>query len=271
MVRRLAILAIACLGLFGPETATPALAQTVAPKIVPHSARYRLSLLETRMGDISSFTGLMRFDVIRTCQDWTTESELHMVADMDGAASFNLTVDHKAHEALDGSWLAFESTADTPNGKEVIAGRAERRPDGSVVANFTAPKNGTLALPPETRFPIDTIQWNLDALWGKNQRLLTYILFDGSDPFAWRATDLVAGKPVAPRADVSDPNGLLVGQMKRIVSALFEVGKQDSEPTTTYISDTLPNGVIVRMTIDIGVMVAEAELVEVLAVPEPGC
>ena len=113
---------------------------------------------------------------------------------------------------------------------------------------------------------------NLNAAWGQNQVLMNYIYFDGSELSAWRGTDLVAGTPDPLDADAQDPDSMTqIGQAKRIVSTLYDLTHTDAEPITTYISDTLPNGVITRLTIDLGFMVAEARLVEVLANPEPDC
>ncbi len=246
-------------------------AQTYA--VTPHSARYTLSLLETRMGEISMLDGVLTFDIVKSCEEWTVQSSLDLISGNPEGGVFKLVLDHQATESLDGTRLAFETRTEVNDQVlDVYQGRAEVDMEGRGEAQFVLPKEATVPLPKGTTFPMMAMARNLQAIWGEGQRHVTYIYFDGSELSAWRGSDLVAGKPDPIDDTAQDPDGMAQTEdARRIVTTLFDLSQTDSEPQTTIITDTLPNGVITRLTIDVGFMVAEARLSEILEVSAPVC
>lgn len=256
---------LCCVGL-----TSSALAET--PELASHSARYRLSLLEAKIGEVSMLDGVMSFHVIRGCDAWTLQSSLDMAAGQPDGQNFQMAVEHQSREALDGSWLEFDTSFNANGGvQERYAGRAERAADGGVTAQFDYPEKASITLPAEVVFPIQAVEQTVAAFWDGKKRLVNYLYFDGSELDMAKATDLLAGTPDPLMDGAEDPDHLTQGDSRRIVTTLFDSSQTDSEPRSTYISDTLPNGVITRLTIDMGFMVVEARLVEVVAIAKPKC
>jgi hypothetical protein len=240
----------------------PAAGQEVS--ITPHSARYIIQLLETRMGDIASADGAMEISLSRDCDAWTLTTALSLSSAQQDGASFDLRVDSDSREALDGRWFEFDSQVVVGGQvQEAYRGRAEIDADGRGEAVYERPREMSVALDQGTQFPIGATSKSLTALFEEGARISNYVLFDGSGETAIRATDLVAGTPDPTLDGLSDPDGLTTTIAKRVVTTFFDMTRTDSEPTMTYIVDILPNGVTTRLTIDLGFMVTEARLIEI--------
>lgn len=248
-------------------------AQAQDYSVLPHSARYNITLVEAQVGEVTMLDGGLSIDLVKGCTNWTLQSNLNLAAGNQDGAGFVLVMNQTATESLDGQRFEFKTDIvvnDAP--EEIYQGIATLKEDGRGEAEFTLPEQKKVRLPQGTLFPINAMRTNLNAAWGAQQGLMNYIYFDGSELSAWRATDLVAGTPEPLDAKAQDPDGMTkIGQAKRIVTTLFDLTQSDAEPISTYISDILPNGIVTRLTMDLGFMVAEARLVEVLAIPEPDC
>jgi len=253
--------------------ATPQAAQAQEYSVLPHSARYSITLIEAKVGEVTMLDGGLSVDLVKGCKNWTLQSNLNLAAGNQDGAGFVLVMNQAATESLDGRRFEFKTDVvvnDAP--EETYQGIATLEEDGRGEAEFTLPEQQRVRLPQDTLFPINAMRTNLKAAWGAQQVLTNYIYFDGSELSAWRATDLVAGTPEPLDAQAQDPDGITkIGQAKRVVTTLFDLTHTDAEPISTYISDILPNGIVTRLTIDLGFMVAEARLIEVLAIPEPDC
>lgn len=234
--------------------------------IAPHTARYDVSLLEARMGDIAAANGTMEIELSRGCDAWALNTELTLNTNQADGTGFDLGVVSASQEASDGSWYTFESRVFVGGElQDFHKGRAELDEAGRGEAVFEQPQAMVLPLKSGTKFPIAATLESLGLLFNDGVRISNYVIFDGSGPTALRATDIVAGKPDPTLEGLSDPAGLTNGEAKRIVTTFFDMTQTDSEPTLTYIVDMLPNGVTTRLTIDLGFMVTEARLIDVVA------
>ena len=267
MHRKSLIAALSLLSAFSAQQS----AQAQEYPVLPHSARYSITLVEAKVGEVTMLDGDLSIDLIKGCTNWTLQSHFNLAAGNQDGAGFVLVMNQAATESLDGRRFEFKTNVvvnDAP--EETYQGIATLKEDGRGEAEFTLPEQKNVRLPEGTLFPINAMRTNLNAAWGAQQGLMNYIYFDGSELSAWRATDLVAGTPEPLDAQAQDPDGITkIGQPKRIVTTLFDLTNTDAEPISTYISDILPNGIVTRLTMDLGFLVAEARLVEVLAIPEP--
>ena len=236
----------------------------------PHTAYYEMSLLETRVGDVTSVDGAMRLEITPACDAWTVSNEMHMRSGNGDGAGVELRVLHKGREATSGEALDFETTV-YANGQltDQIKGSATRDATGRGEAVFDLPEPITLPLPAGTVFPLGALDASIEAFFKQNKRLTNYLYFDGSEAGVDRGTDLVAGTPEPVEADQQDPDNLLTGAPRRIVTTMFDMSQTDAEPRSTYIGDMMPNGILTRLTIDLGFILVEARLSRVSENPLP--
>lgn len=240
--------------------------------LVPYTARYSLHLLETRVGDIASVNGGMDISVIRGCEAWTSQNHLTMSGGAAENPSIEVDAESMIREDIEGRWMEFESTVRVGGElTETIRGRAELDADGQGTATFKKPREVSFPLPKGTSFPISATRESIRQIWQNGAKLVTYLMFDGESPSPMRGTDILAGQPEPIQGGIDDPDNLVQGDLRRVVTTLFEFAETDSEPETTYIVDMLPNGVATRLTVDMGFMVVESRLIDITAVPAPKC
>ncbi|MDW3204507.1 MAG: DUF1849 family protein [Alphaproteobacteria bacterium] len=270
MLRKSATPFLTALVLAGSSLWSAAAAEPV--RLVPYTATYSLHLLETRVGDIAAVDGSMDISVIRGCEAWTSQNQLTMSGGAIDNPSIEVDAESMIREDLEGRWMEFESSVRVGgNLQEAISGRAELDEDGRGTATFKKPREVSFPLPKGTTFPITAARDAIDRIWNDGARLVNYLMFDGESPSPMRGTDIVAGTPDPISRSLDDPDKLVQGDLRRIVTTLFEFSDTDSEPQTTYIVDMLPNGIASRLTVDMGFMVVESRLIEITAVPEPNC
>ena len=249
---------------------TPAQSHAEGFAVAPHVALYEVNLLETRMGGVTRVEGAMSLSITAACDAWTVESDLGLIfgnAENEGA---KLRVQHKGRESVSGETFEFRTDVYTNDSlSEIIRGEAKRGSDGHGEAFFTMPEEKTLPLPAETEFPLSALSKSLGAFFEQNQRLINYVYFDGTDMGVDRATDLLAGTPEPIQTDQQDPDGLLSAEALRVVTTMFDFSKTDAEPNSTFVGDLMANGVVARLTIDLGFILVEARLSEVKATPLP--
>lgn len=257
--------AIAC---FGIDQMVPAQADPF--KSTPHLAFYDINLLETRMGDITQVDGSMKVSITAQCDAWTIQSDLAMASGNGAGLGVELRVVHESKETVDRTSLEFETEVYVNGSQtELIKGVATRDATGKGEAVFDHPQRTVVPLPSGTVFPLDSVDRSMTEFFEQNTRLLNYLYFDGSEPAVDRVTDLLAGEANVIQPDQDDPDALLTQAPKRIVSTLFELNQADSEPQSTFISDIMPNGILTRLTIDLGFILVEARLNSVEARPSP--
>lgn len=257
--------------------AAPAWADSDLPRITPHKAVYSIGLLESEMGEVGQVDGAMAIELAKSCDDgWTVSTELRMATGSGDTPAMRLEIVTVDTESLDGRRFTFDSEVRV-NGEttERIVGEAALNEDGAGSVTFESPIEGTKPLPNGTLFPINAFRNSLDAVWVRDEKLINYLYFDGSMPEPLRATDIVAGVAEPLPEGLKDPDGLTAGltsqDARRIVTTVFDMSRTDAEPQTTYIGDGLPNGILTRLTIDLGFMVTEARLVELSALNDPDC
>ncbi|MCR9221780.1 MAG: cell envelope integrity EipB family protein [Alphaproteobacteria bacterium] len=271
---RAAVAGLAALLALSAAAAPRAASASDAPALVPHEARYDLSLLSLQSANRGSAGGLFLVRLERACEEWRLDTDLQVSIETEDQGETTIASRSRYEETIADAGrsgtLTFRQRQEV-NGFPVseVRGEAKRTAEGGRV-RFERPAAREVALPTGVQFPISGAQASLAALFS-GQALVSQRLFDGGEEGALIAVDLAAGAPEPPPETVAGDAALLRGRMLRVVTAFYAVDAPDSEPLSTYIADILENGVTTRLTIDVGLASVEAELSAVRRLPRPDC
>ncbi|MFC6854525.1 EipB family protein [Marivibrio halodurans] len=253
---------------------SPGMAQEAANtvRMVPHEARYDVSLLELRSANKGSAGGIFLVRVARSCDGWSLDSDLQVQIETQEGGATLIESRSRYEEILTeaGGRLIFrqsQSVDGTP--LSATAGEARRGPEGGE-ARFERPAGTTLSLPPDTAFPVSGSLNAMRRLFG-GEKMVSQMLFDGGEDGALLTVDLAAGTPEPAPEGVRGDRDLLRGRMLRTVTAFYAPDQPDSEPLSTYVSDMYDNGVAARLSIDVGLATIDAELSAIRRLPDPEC
>ena len=245
-----------------------------AVDLVPHEARYDLSLLEIKGANKGSASGVFLVRIARTCAGWRLDTDLQASIETEDQGEIRIANRSRYEETIDADGargtLAFRQRQEI-NGQlfSETSGEARRGPDGGSVS-FDRPRGLEIDLPPGVLFPVSGALTSLRGLFG-GERLVSQRLFDGGEEGAMLVVDLAAGEPTGPGGPVKGDAELAHGREIRAVTSFFPLGQPDSEPVYTYVGDLYENGVTGRMTLDLGLAVMEAELTAVGRLAAPDC
>ena len=245
-----------------------------AAKLVPHTAQYRLSLAQLKIpGEAAAAGGNLAIRIERTCSRWRIISRFQFNIDFrDTDRRMHLEVAQGSEEDLSGKTLFFESHT-TVNGESVLSlkGTADLTEAGDKRAILTKPERAVLTLPMETLLPIFATRRTLDVL-ERGVRFDSYLLFDGTNPTGpYRVSDVVGGKTLALKRPPTGDAYLLNTPSWRVSSSFFEHQSVDAEPQSETVTQIHSNGIVSRVLLDIGFLVADGELVEIKSLPTPSC
>jgi len=162
----------------------------------PHVAAYRLAL-----GGQSGASGLLEvrgglvIEWQRECDGWASRQRLGFVAATEGGDTMSHDVRFTSWEAGDGSLLRYVVRSyENDELREEYRGIAELARDNGGVADFTAPHEEAVALPPGTVFPTEHIQLVLEAAEA-SRRFVSHEVFDGFGFDALTQVTSVIGAP----------------------------------------------------------------------------
>ena len=245
-----------------------------AATLVPHTAQYRLSLAQLKIpGEAAAAGGDLTIRIERTCSRWRIISRFQFNIDFrDTDRRMHVEVAQGAEEDLSGQTLLFESHT-TVNGENVLSlkGTADLTEAGDNGAILTKPERAVLTLPKGTLLPMFATRRTLDVL-ERGVRFDSYLLFDGSNPTGqYRVSDVVGGKTLALKRPPTGDAYLLNTPSWRVSSSFFEHQSVDSEPQSATVTQIHSNGIVSRVLLDIGFLIADGELVEIKSLPTTSC
>ena len=245
-----------------------------AADVVPHEARYDLSLLELRSANKGSASGLFLVRLARTCDGWSLDTDLQLQLETEEGGGMRLESRSRYDEVPpdgDGAARLDFRQVQSVNGNPInlVAGTAEKTSEGGR-AQFERPAGTSYTLPPDTAFPVAAARATMERLFA-GEKLVSQTLFDGGEDGPLLSVDLAAGDPQPARDDVRGDTDLLQRPMLRTVTAFYLPDAPDSEPLTTYVSDIYDNGVTARLSIDVGLATVNAELTAIRRLPPPEC
>jgi len=275
LTRRVSAAAFTLAAALAPSLAPAPFADAAqAAALVPHEARYDLSLLEIKGANKGSASGVFLVRIARTCAGWRLDTDLQAAIETEDQGELRIANRSRYDETLaqDGArgTLAFRQRQEI-NGRlfSETRGEARRDPSGGV-AEFERPRGLTLDLPAGVQFPVSGALVSMRGLF-RGERLVSQRLFDGGEEGAMLVVDLAAGAPSPPSGAIEGDADLATGRMLRAVTSFFPLDQPDSAPVYTYIGDLYENGVTGRMTLDLGLAVMEAELTALRRLDPPAC
>ena len=245
-----------------------------AATLVPHTAQYRLSLAQLKIpGEAAAAGGDLAIRIERTCRRWRIISRFQFNIDFrDTDRRMHVDVVQGSEEDLSGQTLLFESHTKV-NGEDVLSlkGTADLSETGDNRAILTKPERAVLTLPKGTLLPMFATRRTIDLL-ERGVRFDSYLLFDGSNPTGpYRVSDVAGGKPLALKRPPTGDANLLATRSWRVSSSFFEHQSVDAEPQSTTVTQIHANGIVSRVLLDVGFLIADGELVEIKSLPTPSC
>ncbi len=250
--------------------AAPAAGQEI--DLQPHQAHYRLDLTELRLpGAVGGTTGQFIVRLQKRCTDWVLLTQLSMGLEMESGEILEIASTGAAEESLDGRTMTFESELRMNDSViEVLQGTAMRETDGSGTVDLTVPSPTQIELPKGTQFPVGAFRSTVKRLMA-GEKIVDYVLFDGSTPEPIRGSDVVLGEARALDAPPEGDPGLIGGQSWQIVTSFFSLEATDTQPLVSNTADVYLSGITTRLSLDIGLAVTEGTLTLLQELPQPTC
>ncbi len=237
--------------------------------LAAHRAQYKLSLENTRGGDVTSGTGTMSYEVIDACDGWAVRQHLQMLLTNRDGQDIDMTSDYTTWESKDGLKLRFRTnqTTDQSTTSEVAGEASLDKAGGPGHATYTLPDATTKDLPVGTLFPTAHTELILrSAEAGK--KFVAVPLFDGTSATGAQDSTIViapwASKPAQPiEALGAMPSG-------RVRIAFFERGSTSTTSEYEVAMRYWANGVADELSMDFGDFVMGGKL-DIFTPLKPGC
>lgn len=248
--------------------------QAVAASVTlqPHQAHYRLETTEVRMpGAGASLPGEFIVRLQKRCNGWVLLTQLTLGLEVSNGRILEIESIGAAEESLDGRAMSFESKLRMNNELiESLKGTAALNADGTGVVNITVPEAQTLPLPKGTIFSVSAFHDTVGKILA-GEKIVNYILFDGSTPEPIRGTDVVVG-PAKPMDEPPEGDAdLIEGPGWQVVTSFYGLNDTDAHPLVTNTAHVFANGITTRISLDIGLAVTDGTLTLLQALPEPSC
>jgi hypothetical protein len=259
--------------LVAAATALPAAAQDFAP----HRAVYAVSALE-RGKPGTGTTGTYAFELRLTCDGYVVNQRLRLEAAGPRAAVAS-EQQSQMTESRDGKKLKFEHRTTTNGGRQssIVKGEALIGDDGKGEARFTDPEGQTVALPPNTLFPVAIARETIRLAKAGEDGFDTQFFF-GEKVKPPQAVNILIGKLPRRLADVKIPEGAeaLADGRQRIYyrAGFFDMpasGQGQGEPAYEMSSVTLDNGIELYGTHEESDGGIEYRITRLEALPKPEC
>lgn len=247
----------------------------VAATLQSHQARYRLTPTAVTMpGAVSARDGILVIRVEERCNDWLVYSKLQITMNMENGNELTVSSTSTLEEAKDSTSLVFDSEI-LFNGNMVqshagIARTPEAGAAGTIEFTENTSNGDTATLPAGAYFPVATYWRTVDRI-ADGEKVLDYLMFDGSGSTPLRATDVIAGAPKnRPSAEI-DGAGLITDTGWRVITSFFDIDATDAPPTSTNIFELYDSGVTGWIKYDIGLVEVDGDMVALEKLPAPTC
>ncbi len=243
-----------------------------AADMAPHRAFYTVALLDSADGGMMEARGAAMIGVERTCDAWIMTTQMSTVLTTAAGQSLEQTLRFAGWESLENRTYRFASRSRFADTREDFKGQAEVAADGSEGSvTYKVPRDGTLALPAGTRFPMSHLI-HLIQRAEAGERMVSDIVFDGTESVGPRRVTVFIGK-LRPAAEPGEES---LGDLVRhsgwtMRAAYFPLGGQAAEPDYEVELLQLGNGVVSRMVADYRIFKVLLTLERVEAVPPPRC
>lgn len=258
-------------GLMGPVLAALVAPPASGAEIVPHEARYEISLESLNIeGFPLSAEGAMAIRLSRDCQKWKKLQELQFNVGIEGGQPINLHMMTRTLEDLDGTRMEFTGWKSQDGGtRTTLKGTAAMNRDGfGGSANFRQPEESEWDLPSPTQLPMAAMQGLLNALAG-GQGAPQSIAFEVVG--ISEVTGVMPGKAVNLKKLETGNAALVKGRSWLVDRAIYFEGIAQNEPFLIETQQIHENGVVSKFWHDYQTMVLSGELVALTEIPIPDC
>jgi hypothetical protein len=275
-MRRLASLILLVAGLFAvavpaamsaPGAAVPA--PSAAVPLAPHRASYKLTLDNSRSGDIVSGSGTMSYEVMDACDGWAVRQRLQMLLTNRDGQAIKMISDYTTWESKDGLKLRFRMRQTTEEAvTSEVAGEASlERPGGPGTATYTLPEAGIKPLPAGTLFPTAHTEAILAAARA-GKKFVAVPLFDGTNATGAQDSTIV----IAPWGSETTTQFAPLQNMPsgRFRIAFFDRDSKDPNSDYEVAMRYWDNGVADDLSMDFGDFVMAGKLATFTPL-KPGC
>jgi hypothetical protein len=241
--------------------------------LAPHRAVYALSMGELRSSSaLAEAAGRFEFEWSDVCDGWAVKQRFRLALLYEDGLSVSFGWSLSSWESKDGRrYRFFIRRFDATGEVESLRGEAELAADGSGKAVYHTPERREVALPAGTLFPTQHTRYVLERAQLGAAPVWTQV-FDGSGnegPFGVSAVlsrRLPAGAParlVSPLLD-SVPSW-------HVSLAYYSPEPGMLEPEQEENLRLFANGVVDEMRLDYGEFVLDADLAELIPLPQPSC
>lgn len=266
---RFGIAATVVTAMIGAWTAS---ATGVGAELLSHRAIYELKLGASRnTGGITEMTGRMVTEWMETCDGYTlNQRTVTFGRSADGEPVEN-DYSVASWESKDGLVFRFD-VRNVINGEvqEEFSGKAELEgPGKGGQAVFRKPSGETVELPAGTVFPTEHTKFLVERA-AAGDKVVTRLLFDGSGTDGLFEATAFVGPAVNVAAD-SKLEALRRQTGYPLRLAFFHVQEKESLPAYEVGGPLYANGVSGDLTIDYREFSLIARLVQLEALPRPGC
>ena len=245
--------------------------------LVPHRAVYGLSLSKDSVpqgGGVASAHGKMEYEWSDVCDGWATRQRALVVVTHADGSRIDFGWSMTTWESKDGLRYRFQLRTLPPGGEEVV-NQGEASLDGPGMggtAVFSSPEEKTVQLPKGTIFPSQHSMSLIDAIKSADMPLWRTV-FDGSGTKDGLSGTNVALAGEIPKGAGSALDDALLDEQEswRVVVAFFGLDRDAIEPDTEQRFRYYSNGIVDDIVIDFKDFAVAAEMVDLEALPDPGC
>ncbi len=273
MLKKLPVLALACLVLTGVSAPAVPAAPMAKPEILSHRAYYKLTLDSARNNsEVKDADGLMMFEWQDACDGWIIQQKLDVQFAHEEGEGIHLVSNYTTWEAKDGLRYSFNyrSTVND-NPFENFRGSASFPKVGEAgTALFTLPEKSEVKLPAGTLFPSAHTLVLLDAAM-QDKKMFSATVFDGTDAVGMSEINAVIGAKQDVKVELAKEGLKGPAVVWPLRMAFFDFGEQAPEPKYEMDTNILPNGVSEFMLLDYGKFRLRGTLEKIELLPKSGC
>ena len=245
-----------------------------APPFAPHRAVYELSLLQARQDSgVVGASGSMEFTWGDVCDGWVVTHNAVVVLSRGDSGQSEFGWKLSTWESKDGLKFRFFIKRFLGGGlvEEVEGSAALDDHEAGGNAIYSKPDEKVVGLPPGTYFPTEHSLLMLEHARAGEPGFQANVFDGGNDN---EGTFLVNAIRIREEgAKVSGLSSPLIDGVQgwRYRLAYFPLNESDAAPDSEQEVVILDNGVVSELLLDYSSFVVKAKLVEIEALPDPGC
>jgi hypothetical protein len=265
-----AALAALLLAALPARAADPAVSvASIAAQLTGHRATYKLTLDQTRGGDVVASSGTMSYQVVDACDAWATNQRLDMTLTNRDGQDVKMISDYATWESKDGKRIRFHMRQTTDGAvTEEDSGEASLDSVGGPGAvQYATPTKKTVDLPAGTLFPM-THTARIISGAENGEKFISVPLFDGTGPSGAQDSFVVIIGWDKPMPNNFPP--LATQPSGRVQIAFFDRAPGTTEPDYEVGMRYWQDGIADDLKMDFGDFVMDGKLTQ-LSVPTPRC